>query len=209
MKALHFLFITALLFSTSTHASLITLESKWCCGGPASIPGTLTFTYDDSTPDSVDDEGLVIDNDNPQFGSYQNAIVAATYVVTSGINNGKTFTLAQGSTNSILIRRYPSVFGPASVIIDMNLFDGSTEFDTWMRIEGIPPATDDLSELPLTIRADDTVLMIGDIIPLTPILYANNRVFNQVVTTPLPTTAWLFGSCLLGLVGFSRKRKYL
>lgn len=202
MKALGALLTVLVLLSEPAHASLVTLESQWCCGG---VPGTLTFTYDDSTPDSVDDEGLVIDNNNPQVGSYQNAIVAANYVVTSGANTGKTFTLIADTPNSIVIRRYPGVLGPASVRINASVFDGTDIVEMSMRVEGIPPLTDDLSELPFTVVADDTTLFIGP--PLTPIRYENNRLFKEVPSVPVPASAWLFASSLLGLVVRLKKQK--
>jgi len=196
--------LAAIVFSSATaHASVITLESQWCCAG---MPGTLTFSYDDSTPDGVDDEDLVITNDSPQVGSYLNSIISASYVVNSGVGAGRTFSMLPGDSSSITIRKFPGVYGPASVLISANLYEGSDLFSMVTRIEGEPPLTDDLSNLPLTVKADDTYLAIGSF-PLSPILYGDQRVFKQVASVPEPAILGLFVAGAIGLFGANRKRR--
>lgn len=205
MKFVKSLFILACLISTSAHASLVTLESNWCCGG---IPGTFTFTYDNTISDSIHDEYL----DGPlapnqvQNGQYDNAILSATYVVNSGINKDKIFSFNQGDSSSIRINRKSVSLG-TTLWISLDLYDGDDKVIVFLGVEGISPLNDSLLELPNTRKADMATLQIGSM--LSNETYPGGFVFKDVSNVPIPSAAWLFGPSLLGLAGVVRKRNVI
>ena len=203
MKALRPLVIFLFFFSVSAHANHITLESQWCCAG---IPGILTFTYDDTALDTFLDADLdgPLAPDDVQIGVYSNAILSASYLVTSGADIGKVYSFVPGSTSTISIVRKYNANGTTTSIF-MNLYDGANPLDVFLGIEGIPPSTDSLSELPGSKIADLATLQLGFKI-LSQSGYGE-LVFKEVATAPAPAAAWLFGPALLGLIGVSRSRK--
>lgn len=203
MKLLHMTLVTSLLFSISAHANLITLQGY----SPSStrLGGTLTFTYDDTVLDSVQDEyldGPLPSNQVTQYGVYQNAITSASFTSTTGTTNGKVFTLVPNSSNTIQIWRRT---GHSKIIVDMSLSDGELTdiFHTYNTFGTTP--SDGLSTLlqPIDFVDDHYWIFLGDMQDF----YGGPGPFTVVSSVPIPTAAWLFGSSLLGLARLSRKRK--
>jgi hypothetical protein len=188
----------------SANASLVTLESHWNGSGG----GLLTFTYEDSTFDSVDDEESL---DGYQRGVYVNAITAATFTWTGGVRSGQTYAMQPGSASEIHIRKKIGQY-PVGTTVSMifSLYDGDQELPVDLRIEGYYPLTDDLSELPLTRQADASFLFIAKDSEWTSyysLCCATQGMDNQLVFTvvPLPAAAYLFGFAL-GLIGVMRRK---
>jgi len=201
--------LAAIVFSSATaHASIITLESQWCCSG---MPGTMTFSYDDAIIDGVNDDYLdgPLQQNQVQLGYYSNAIVDARYVVNSGVDSGKIYSFVQGSSNQIGINRKFNANG-TSVSIFFNLFDGIEESLWNIGIEGYPPLTDSLQELPTIAVADMATMFSSG--PLTGhafsiLRYDNNLAFKQVASVPEPATLSLFVAGVIGLFAANRRHR--
>lgn len=210
MKTIKVLLAVTALLSASAQANLVTLQGY----SPSTLHGggTLTFTYDDTTPDSIHDEFLdgplpAYDPLEPSYpeqeGWYQNAITQATFVSTSGITNGKVFTLVDDGSSyiHILRRRYHS-----KISVNITLSDGETQdvFTTYNTFNTC--ATDGLHTLlePIDFVDDSLWFFMGDVQNF----YGQGPgPFTLISNTPIPATAWLFGSGLLGLIGVARRHK--
>lgn len=204
MKILKGLIFTTILSSTYAQAAYITLQGY----SPSTIRlgGTLTFTYNDSIPDSVQDEyldGALPSNNVQQIGDYLNAITSATFVSTSGPTAGRVFTLVQGSENKINITRRNH---HSKLSVDILLSDGELTdiFHTYNTFG--TTASDGLSTLlePMDFRDDYYWTFLGD---MQNFYGEGDRPFKIVSGVPIPASAWLFGSGLLGLIGCINKRK--
>jgi len=208
--------ISLSMLSFSAHSALITWEIKSAIteltphmAGYADIGDviTLRYTFDSETPDV---EPWVAER-----GEYDNAVISADinlnsynarfnnvgYIsVLNDYSNGKDVYRVASVYDAELSESLPSYNGYRFSGFGLSFSDlNATMFDS---VELMTNPFTGFGEYRIGLQFRDPATSIGAAIGSTELIS-----FERVSAVPIPAAVWLFSSGLMGLIGFSRRKK--
>lgn len=190
----------------ATLAAPMTLQSTWSCGSSSSCAftgtGTLTFSFDDATTGTVDSGGLA------PMATYLDAITAATMVF-----DNASLTLDTSGQSRIVVRQGRTAGNGYDASVSFYLLDSSNKQHKFTASFEDYSQTNGGVELFWLAGLDDDeanpAILVPDGASSTPPAGLAYWLLQRSPLTevPVPATAWLFGSAMLGLAGMAKRKK--